>query len=82
MDGYAARSDDLIEAGTILRIIERVPAGAFPTLPIGSGECARVFTGAPIPEGADSVVRQEDTTETDGGTVRIDDVQLILVQDA
>ena len=75
MDGYAARAGDLIEAGTTLCIVERVHAGAFPTLPIGPGECTRIFTGAPIPEGADSVVRQEDTTELDDGTVRIDDTR-------
>ena len=43
------------------RVVEHLPAGRFPTRPIGPGECARIFTGAPLPEGADTVVRQEDT---------------------
>ena len=74
MDGYAARAEDVrgasIEHPRLLRILESIAAGAFPTAPIGPGECARIFTGAPLPDGADSVVRQEDT-EQEGDTVRI-----------
>jgi molybdopterin molybdotransferase len=68
MDGYAARASDVrgaaAERPVRLKVIERVPAGRFPTRTIGPGECARVFTGAPVPDGVDSVIRQEDT---DGG---------------
>ncbi|HJR17893.1 MAG TPA: gephyrin-like molybdotransferase Glp, partial [Gemmatimonadales bacterium] len=68
MDGYAARAEDVrgaTEAAPVrLKVIEQLPAGRFPTRAIGTGECARIFTGAPLPEGADSVIRQEDT---DGG---------------
>ncbi|MFQ6045125.1 MAG: gephyrin-like molybdotransferase Glp [Gemmatimonadales bacterium] len=74
MDGYAARADDVL-AGSELCIVEVIPAGAFPTKVIASGGCARIFTGAPIPEGADCVVRQEDTTLLDRGRVRIDDAR-------
>lgn len=74
MDGYAARADDVRGASAEhprhLKVIETIPAGAFPAKAIGPGECARIFTGAPLPEGADSVVRQEDT-EPEGDTVRI-----------
>ena len=67
MDGYAVRGDDVRGASADrpirLRVVEQIPAGAFPTRQIGPGECARIFTGAPVPEGADSVVRQEDTDE-------------------
>lgn len=67
MDGYAARGEDVggaTEASPVrLRVIEHLPAGRFPTRPIGPGECARIFTGAPLPDGADSVIRQEDTDE-------------------
>jgi molybdopterin molybdotransferase len=42
-------------------VIEQVPAGHFPTRTVGPGECARIFTGAPLPAGADGVIRQEDT---------------------
>lgn len=68
MDGYAARSADVRGASDTapvrLRVLEQIPAGAFPTRPIAAGTCARIFTGAPVPEGADCVIRQEDT---DGG---------------
>jgi molybdopterin molybdotransferase len=68
MDGYAARGEDVrgaAEAHPVrLRVVEHVPAGHFPSRTVGPGECARIFTGAPLPEGTDSVIRQEDT---DGG---------------
>lgn len=68
MDGYATRAEDVRGAAEAaparLRVVETVPAGHFPTHSIGPGECTRIFTGAPLPEGADTVVRQEDT---DGG---------------
>ncbi len=65
MDGYAARSSDVRGATAAnprrLRVVEVIPAGAFPTRAVGAGGCARIFTGAPLPKGADSVIRQEDT---------------------
>ncbi|HEV2084101.1 MAG TPA: gephyrin-like molybdotransferase Glp [Gemmatimonadales bacterium] len=65
MDGYAVRGEDVrgaTEAGPVsLRVVEQLPAGRFPEKVIGPGECARIFTGAPLPRGADSVIRQEDT---------------------
>jgi molybdopterin molybdotransferase len=67
MDGYAARGEDVrgasAERPVRLRVVEQLPAGAFPTRPLGRGEVARIFTGAPLPDGADTVVRQEDTDE-------------------
>ncbi len=80
MDGYAARSADLRTAGgegraVVLRVIETIPAGGFPTKTLGAGECARIFTGAPVPAGADGVIRQEDTTPLGPDRVRIDDVR-------
>ena len=72
MDGYAARAADVRGATAAsprrLRVIEVIPAGAFPTREVGPGECARIFTGAPLPEGADSVIRQEDTTGENRGS--------------
>jgi molybdopterin molybdotransferase len=69
MDGYATRGEDVRGASeqtpVRLRVIEQLPAGRFPTRPISPGECARIFTGAPLPEGSDTVIRQEDT---DGGS--------------
>jgi molybdopterin molybdotransferase len=65
MDGYAARAADVRGATTErpvrLRVVEELPAGRFPARAIGPGECARIFTGAPLPQGADGVIRQEDT---------------------
>ena len=67
MDGYAARGQDVrgaTESRPVrLRVVEYLPAGRFPTRTIGPGECARIFTGAPLPQGADSIIRQEDTDE-------------------
>jgi molybdopterin molybdotransferase len=67
MDGYAARGADVrgaTESSPVrLRVVEHLPAGRSPTRTISPGECARIFTGAPLPPGADSVIRQEDTDE-------------------
>ncbi len=73
MDGYACRAADA-RAGAVLRLVETVAAGEQPTSPIGAGEAARVFTGAPIPAGADGVIRQEDT-EARGDRVTIRDAR-------
>lgn len=65
MDGYATRAGDVRgatpETPKRLRVVEVIAAGAFPSRSLGSGECSRIFTGAPLPDGADSVIRQEDT---------------------
>lgn len=72
MDGYACRADDVRAASAgqpvELHVRETIAAGAFPTLPIRAGEASRIMTGAPLPEGADTVVRVEDT---DGGVERV-----------
>ncbi len=59
MDGYALRCADVPQPGTVLPVTQRIPAGASgaPLLP---GSAARIFTGAPIPAGADCVLMQED----------------------
>ena len=59
MDGYAVRCSDITQAGTILRMAQRIPAGSVGRT-LESGTIARIFTGAPIPQGADAVVMQED----------------------
>ncbi len=60
MDGYAVRSTDVQEAGIELTVTQRIAAGHFgqPLLP---GQAARIFTGAPVPLGADAIVMQEQT---------------------
>ncbi|HEX4348765.1 MAG TPA: molybdopterin molybdotransferase MoeA, partial [Verrucomicrobiae bacterium] len=57
MDGYAIASDDTSEK---FRIVAEIQPGAMPKRKITRGECARIFTGAPIPAGASQVVMQED----------------------
>jgi molybdopterin molybdotransferase len=65
MDGYAVRADDLIGASAAsprtLEVPFEVAAGGTGERRIGPGEAARIFTGAPVPAGADTVVKQEDT---------------------
>ena len=75
MDGYAVRSADLGAGDTELAVIETVPAGHFPSKPVARGQAIRIFTGAPLPEGADSVIRQEDTTQGANGSVTIRDAR-------
>lgn len=64
MDGYAVRAADATEPKVTLKVIGEVAAGRPFDRAIGAGEAARIFTGGVIPEGADAVVIQEDTTAT------------------
>src|SRR6056297_1564518 len=69
MDGYAARKDE-VRPGATLTVIGEAAAGHGFAGPVGPGQCVRIFTGAPVPEGADHVVIQEDVTRT-GDTITI-----------
>ncbi len=73
MDGYAVRSSDVQAAGTgsrvMLDVLETVAAGSMATQPVRPGTAIRIMTGAPIPEGADTVIRVEDT---DAGVHRVE----------
>ena len=60
MDGYAIRLEDVPVAGTRLKVTQRIPAGHNGQA-LQAGEAARIFTGAPVPPGANAVVMQEDT---------------------
>ncbi len=72
MDGYAVRAADAAEAPAELRIVAEIAAGAVWTGRLGQGEAARIFTGAPLPAGADAIVIQEDCERAgDGVTVRV-----------
>jgi molybdopterin molybdotransferase len=72
MDGYAVRAEDIRGATPgaprHLRVIATIPAGGASTLLVRAGDAARIMTGAPVPTGADSVVRVEDT---DAGEERV-----------
>ncbi|HUQ99845.1 MAG TPA: gephyrin-like molybdotransferase Glp [Gemmatimonadaceae bacterium] len=74
MDGYAVRSADITPVMTkepvTLKVVATIPAGGFAPRALKRGEAMRIMTGAPVPEGADSVIRKEDT---DGG---VDQVQV------
>ncbi len=70
MDGYAVRSADVAEPGSVLRLIGDLAAGMIPTTTVGRGEALKIMTGAPMPDGADAVVRVEDT-DSDGDKVEI-----------
>jgi molybdopterin molybdotransferase len=69
MDGYAVRVADVQQPNAVLRVTQRIPAGATGQ-PLGLGEAARIFTGAPIPPGADAVLMQEDCEALDDSQVR------------
>ena len=73
MDGYAVRSAEVAQAGTVLPVSQRIPAGQVGTA-LQVGTVARIFTGAPLPLGADAIVMQEDCTVLDDGRVRFDAV--------
>ncbi len=61
MDGYAARADDIVRVPVLLREVGRVPAGERFEGAVGPGEIVRIFTGARVPDGADTIVIQENT---------------------
>lgn len=72
MDGYAVRAADVsaatADAPVVLPVIETIAAGGFASRALRDGETMRIMTGAPLPEGADTVIRVEDT---DAGTERV-----------
>lgn len=72
MDGYAVVGTDVAEAGAMLRIVGEISAGSAPHLSVDPGSAAKIMTGAPMPVGADTIVRVEDTE-------RVDDVVKIKV---
>ena len=61
MDGYAVRGEDVASAPVELRVVGEVAAGGFSDRAVEPGEAMRIMTGAPVPDGADTVVRVEDT---------------------
>lgn len=82
MDGFAVRAADVLSARAEqpvrLHVIGTIAAGAAPTRPLQAGEAARIMTGAYVPDGADSVVRVEDTTSVGAG----EEVDVVDARDA
>ncbi len=72
MDGFAVRSGDVSKLPVELVVVGESFAGGWPDFSIGPGQCARIATGAPVPEGADMVVMVEHTCELPGEKVRVE----------
>jgi molybdopterin molybdotransferase len=72
MDGYAARAADVATVPARLRVVGAAPAGSAFAGTVGAGEAVRIFTGAPVPAGADCIVIQEDTSR-DGDWVTVNE---------
>ena len=66
MDGYAVRSADTAQPGAVLDVLADVPAGQVAEVAVGEDQAIKIMTGAPMPEGADAVIRVEETTVEDG----------------
>ena len=65
MDGYAVRAADVQQVPVMLQVVAEIPAGTRPKVTISKGQAARILTGAMMPEGADTVVMQEETERED-----------------
>ena len=70
MDGYALRSADAADTGTVLDVIGSSAAGHAFDGAVGAGQAVRIFTGAPVPDGADTVLIQEDAEVLGAGRIR------------
>jgi molybdopterin molybdotransferase len=70
MDGYALKAADAADPGAVLRVIGESAAGHSFSGSVTEGEAVRIFTGAPVPAGADSVLLQEDAEKLDGNLIR------------
>ncbi|MDX8524892.1 molybdopterin molybdotransferase MoeA [Mesorhizobium sp. MSK_1335] len=71
MDGYAVRSTDVAPVPARLEVIGVAPAGRGFSGTVGEGQAVRIFTGAPLPEGADTIVIQENVSDLDGGKIEV-----------
>lgn len=68
LDGYALRSEDTEKLPVTLKVVDTIYAGGWSEVTVQPGQCVRLMTGAPIPDGCDCVIRQEDT---DGGAAEV-----------
>lgn len=71
MDGYAVHSADVAKVPATLHVIGEAPAGRRFAGKVEPGQAVRIFTGAPMPDGADTIVIQENTRKLDGRTVEV-----------
>ena len=70
MDGYAVCCADVAAVGALLPVSQRIAAGSA-GVPLQPGTAARIFTGAPVPAGADAILMQEDCEALEDGRVRL-----------
>ena len=83
MDGYAVRFDDFTGVngeGLTLKVVGHVPAGQLASRPVSPGTAIRIMTGAPVPDGADTIVPFEDTDEVERKSKGLDDGQITIQQ--
>ncbi len=71
VDGYAVRAADVADAPVVLAVVGEIAAGQAPGRPVGPGQAMRIMTGAPMPDGADSVVMVEDSERVGDDRVRL-----------
>jgi molybdopterin molybdotransferase len=71
MDGFALRSADVVIVPAVLEVIEDIRAGDMPVRTVQAGQCSRIMTGAPVPPGADTVIRVEDTQAVSDSQVQV-----------
>ncbi|NIR51424.1 molybdopterin molybdotransferase MoeA [candidate division KSB1 bacterium] len=71
MDGYAFKHSDVTDAPVELRVVGFIPAGVYPEVRVGKGEAAKIMTGAPVPEGADTIQMVEKTQSINKEKVKI-----------
>src|SRR6476620_7147561 len=76
MDGYAVRAEDVPAAPSTLKLVGQAPAGGSYDHALKPGETVRIFTGGPLPMGADAIVIQEDT-KADGDKITILEAPII-----
>jgi molybdenum cofactor synthesis domain-containing protein len=76
MDGFAVVASDVSHTPVVLQVLEDVAAGSVPTLNVSVGTATRIMTGAPMPAGADAVVKVEDTrVDVDGSVTIVEGVE-------
>jgi len=73
MDGYAVRAADVAQVPATLSVVGSAPAGSSYPGTVGAGQAVRIFTGAPLPDGSDTIVIQENTQRPDDGTVVVEE---------
>ncbi|MDH3230880.1 MAG: molybdopterin molybdotransferase MoeA [Alphaproteobacteria bacterium] len=74
MDGYAVRAADVKTVPAVLKVIGQAPAGDAFTGTVGADQAVRIFTGGPVPDGADAIVMQENTQAGDGTVTVLESV--------